>query len=376
MEVQQRSYKENIWWSNDKVSEGYQLVLAFVSPDHIKNKSIYESLKWFYPKADIILTSTSWEILGTDVFDWTVSVSALKFDKTPLKVVSKEVPNAEESFQVASDLAKELLTDDLKYVLVFSDWLGVNGSQLVNWMKKVLPKNVWVTWWLAWDKAAFNKTYVLLNESTNEKNNIIMVWLYGNSIRVWNGSLWWWDEFGIERTITKSKWNVLFDLDWEPVLDLYKKYLWDKSEWLPGSWLMFPISIFIDDKDQSTVRTLLAINEEEKSITFAWDVPTWHKAYLMKANFDRLVEWAWKSAESAIKNCPNPKFALLISCVWRKLVLKQRIDDEIEVISDIVWKGCSIGWFYSYWEIWVSNEKNLDYFLHNQTMTIALLSED
>ena len=380
MKVQQITYKETTWWSSNEINEDYQLVLAFISPIYIEDKNIYKSLKWFYPKADIILISTSWEIMWTEVSNKTISVTALKFDKTPIKVISEKVETMEDSFSVASSLAKKLLTNDLKYVLVFSDGLWVNGSLLVKWMKAILPKNIWVTWWLAWDNADFKKTYVWLNSDSSEENNIVMIWLYGDSIKVWNSSLGWWDQFGIERKITKSKWNILYTLDWEPVLDLYKKYLWNKAEWLPGSWLMFPISIFNKNKDTLRVRTLLSIDEKEKSITFAWDVPEGYSAYLMKANFNRLIEWAWDSAKNAFKYNSNPLFALVISCVWRKLVLKQRIDDEIEAISDIIWKDCSIWWFYSYWEIWTGNEKNnekiLDYFLHNQTMTIALLSEN
>jgi hypothetical protein len=120
----------------------------------------------------------------------------------------------------------------------------------------------------------------------------------------------------------------------------------------------------------------MRMNEKDKSVIFAADVFEWYKAYFMKTNFDDLIRWAGNASEKALLINPNPKFALLISCTARKLVLRQRVTEEIEEIYDIIWKNCKIGGFYSYGEIWAKNSDEANFFLHNQTMTVVLISEE
>jgi len=374
MKTEQRSFSKSNGWSNEKINDEAQLVLAFAAPSLVKEEKTYLDLKGFYPNSDVILVSTSWEILDIEVNDDTISVSALYFEKTPIKVATEEVPNMEDSFSVWVKLANNINSDDLSYSMVFSDGLWVNWAKLAEWISSVLSDKVWVTWGLSWDWADFNNTYVSLNGVPSEKNNVVIVGLYWDSIKVGNSSVWWWDSFWMERVITKSIGNVVYEIDGEPVLDLYKNYLWDKAEWLPGSGLLFPISIYKEESKNSLVRTLLAVDENKKTITFAWDVPEGHKAFLMKANFRNLIGWSEKAWELSYEKNDKPEFALLVSCIWRKLVLKQRVEEEVEVIRDIVWDECSIAGFYSYWEIWV-NKWNWKCSLHNQTMTVALFSE-
>lgn len=373
MKIEQRSYIDDKW-SNSEINSESQLVLAFGSPLLIKKEETYSSLKKFYPNADIILTSTSWEILDINVNDNTISVSALYFEKTPIKVFSEKVDEPKDSFFIWEKLWKKIQLDDLSYSLIFSDWLWVNWSMLLWWVKNILWEEARITWWLAWDWADFNKTYVSLNGVPKDEPTVVIVCFYGESIKIWNSSVWGWNTFGIERTITKSSWNIVYEIDGRPILDLYKEYLWDQAQRLPGSWLMFPISIYDTDKTNSLVRTLLAVDEEKGSITFAWDVPENNKAFLMRSNNSKLIDWAKEAANSSLEKNDSPEFALLISCVWRKLVLKQEVEAEVEAVRDVIWDKCKIGGFYSYGELWVN--KNLSKTeLHNQTMTIALFSE-
>jgi len=42
-----------------------------------------------------------------------------------------------------------------------------------------------------------------------------------------------WDPFGPERLITKSKENILYELDGQSALELYKKYLGEHAKVFP-----------------------------------------------------------------------------------------------------------------------------------------------
>jgi hypothetical protein len=124
------------------------------------------------------------------------------------------------------------------------------------------------------------------------------------------------------------------------------------------------------------VRTILAVDKAEQSLTFAGDVPAGAYARLMKANFDRLIDGAHGAAEHAVA-APGgvaPGLALLISCVGRRLVLHQRVEEEIEAAREVLGVGVTFAGFYSYGEISpFTPQARCE--LHNQTMTITTLGE-
>jgi hypothetical protein len=139
---------------------------------------------------------------------------------------------------------------------------------------------------------------------------------------------------------------------------------------------LFPLSIRANGGNISLVRTILSVNEKDKSLTFAGNMPEGDYARLMKANFDRLIEGASTAAQNSMsKITGQPDLAILISCVGRKLVLDQRIEEEIEEVRTIYGSKTAITGFYSYGEISPSFNF-LKCELHNQTMTITTLTEN
>lgn len=131
----------------------------------------------------------------------------------------------------------------------------------------------------------------------------------------------------------------------------------------------------VNEQTKPVVRTILAVNEDEQSLTFAGNIPEGSKVRLMKANVDRLINGAEDSAISANKIFKeDTELAILISCVGRRLVLKQLVEEEVEVVRDILGEKPCITGFYSYGEIAPFGEFS-PCELHNQTMTITTLSE-
>jgi hypothetical protein len=166
-------------------------------------------------------------------------------------------------------------------------------------------------------------------------------------------------------------------MDGKPVLDLYKEYLGDLAKDMPTSALLFPLSIRKRDSGYSFVRTVAAVDEENKSLTFAGDIPVDSYCRLMKYNTYNLVDGS-KQAISLSKDMIGESkidLAILISCMGRKLVLKQLVDDEVQVVEDSVGKNTAISGFYSYGEICPYQEDTPCEF-HNQTMTITLFTEE
>jgi hypothetical protein len=275
--------------------------------------------------------------------------------------------------------AQQLPLEGLRHVLAFTDGLSVNGTSLTAGIAEVLPKSVTTTGGLAGDGAAFKMTVVGIDAPATA-GTVVLIGLYGEALTVGYGSLGGWDPFGPDRMITKSKNNVLLELDGEPALSLYKKYLGDKASELPGSGLLFPLELTLKHEDGTTeklVRTLLAVDEAAQSMTFAGDMPEGVPARMMRANFDRLIEGADGAAKKGIQGT-QAQFALLVSCVGRKLVLGDRIEEEVEAVSSAVGNTVPLAGFYSYGELCPTTDSSGKVGicqLHNQTMTITIFNE-
>ncbi len=380
MKIQQRKFSEAGGWETvredafDPSTSG--LVIAFGSTELLSRPEHFSAMRAAYPRAQILLNSTAGEIIGTQVNDDTISLTAVSFEKTAIRTASAAIGDVTGSYEAGCRLGAALDPAGLKYVLVISDGQKVNGSELVLGLQETLPAGTILTGGLAGDGARFKKTLVGLNEVPVE-GRIAVTGFYGDNLTVTYGSVGGWDSFGPERLITRSAANVLYELDNKPALDIYKMYLGEYANELPGSGLLFPLSIRTSGGENFLVRTILSVSEEEKSLTFAGNMPEGKFARLMKANFDRLIEGASQAAQHSVQQSGpgnSPGLAILISCVGRKLVLNQRVEEEVEVINAIYGNKTAITGFYSYGEISPSFNF-MECELHNQTMTITTFTE-
>jgi hypothetical protein len=359
-----------------QISFSPDLLLIFGSRQALMESPIVKVTREEYPGAIITGCSTSGEISGTNVNDHSISLTAVKFEKTTLTYHEADIKDYADGVAAGNSLARQFKSEGLKHVFVLSEGLHVNGTELVNGLRNNLPEGVNVTGGLAGDGPDFNKTVIISNSGNIKDNIITAIGFYGNSIKIGCGSFGGWDSFGVERSVSKSKGNVVYEIDNTPALELYKSFLGEKASELPASGLLFPLNMRAEPDGDPVVRTILAVDEENQSLTFAGDIPEGSYIRLMKANIDRLISGAEEAAKVSIDplNESIPELAILISCVGRKLVLKQLVEEEVEAVQDIVGQKTILTGFYSYGEI-APFLKGAPCELHNQTMTITTFSE-
>jgi len=375
------SYQNKEWRGNDNNDvldqSKVNLVIALGDRDALQPADLYDQLRTDYPHAEIVLCSTAGEIFDDGVYDGSVSVTAIEFEKTLVRSANVNIAD----FDGCSNLAGKALLESLmaferlSYVLVLSDGSKVNGSELVKGINSQVQDRVPVTGGLAGDGVAFKSTLVGLNSRPGE-GQIVAIGLYGNELMVSHGSMGGWESFGPERRITRSKSNQLFMIDDESALDLYKKYLGPYASELPGSALLFPLLVRHTNEEEPVVRTILSIDEQSKSMLFAGDVPEGASVRFMKANFDRLVDAASSAASQTLgeRQCDQTSLSILISCVGRKIILGSRVTEEVEAVKEVFGTKALVTGFYSYGEI-APSLPNAPCQLHNQTMTITNISE-
>ncbi|MCX6252351.1 MAG: FIST C-terminal domain-containing protein [Bacteroidetes bacterium] len=379
MKTEQSIFSEAKGWvkkSENQLDNIAQLVFLFGNKELLKKQQHIDYVHANYPVAQIVGCSTAGEICQEEVFNGNIICTAVWFEKTTVSIAKEHISSMEDSFSIGEKLARQLAEENLVHVLILSEGLNINGSELTKGLNNLFNNRIPVTGGLAGDDANFAETVIVHNHA-GEKNLILAVGFYGEHLQVGYGSMGGWDSFGVDRMVTRSNRNILYELDGHPALELYKRYLGDHAADLPASALLFPLSLRLKNSETALVRTVLSVNEADGSMVFAGDIPEGEYVRLMKANFERLIEGANEAAEMSKISLRNssPDLAILISCVGRKLVLKQRVEEELESVREVIGNHATMTGFYSYGEICPIKPFENHCELHNQTMTITVFKE-
>lgn len=361
--------------SNDFNSRKANLVLAFGERVFLDYLLPYEKIRSLYPEAQIVICSSSGQISDVNLVENNVVVTAIEFEKTTIKVSEIDILENSDIQELGKTINADLFKDDLKSILILSEGSFINGTELINELIKQTKERIPIFGGLAGDGDKFEKTIVGLNSDASQ-GKIVAVGFYGNAIRFGFGSDGGWSDFGPEREVTLSEKNVLYKIGDRFALDLYKEYLGKYAEELPGSSLYFPLSMKENIKASPVVRTILSIDEKNKSMTFAGNIPQGSFVRLMKGNLDKIIDASYNAATQIFSHqCDKPELALVVSCVGRKIVLGNRIEEELEIVKEVFGENILVCGFYSYGEI-SPNFNQVACELHNQTMTITTVYEE
>ena len=359
------------------------LVLVFGTSTLIDTPGPLHELAAAFPKAVLMGCSTAGTMREAGIEVDVITAVVTRFNHTQLKFVSAPLASAADSGAAGGVLAAGLPTEGLRTALVLSAGVHVNGAALVRGIAAGLPETVSVSGGLAGDGERFQRTWVM-SAGRPAECMATVVGFYGDALRVGHGCDGGWTDFGPERRITGSTDNVLHELDGKPALALYKHYLGDLADGLPGAALRFPLSMRLPgatDNGRMVVRTILGIDEASQSMTFAGDMPQGATARLMRTTVDQLVTSAGHAADQAMSGLVHdghrpvgPVLALSVSCIGRRLIMGERTEEEIEAVCDRLPGGSAHTGFYSYGEI-APSEGFSCASLHNQTMTVTMLAE-
>jgi hypothetical protein len=335
MRIEQRTWSE-AGWSPVKRPLGSraQLALAFAPITRLTEHQTWAELIELYPGARIVGCSTAGEIAGARVLDDALVATAIAFDHSGVAVAQVELDEAASDAERGALLTSRLPHDGLIHVLVLSTGNGVDGSALIAGITAGLPPGVAVTGGLAGDGAGPAASVVCL-DGPKPCEQIVAIGFYGDRLRVGYGSLAGWDPFGPERRITRSDGNVLIELDGEPALDLYKRYLGADATGLPASAAGFPLAIRSPSgRDLPVVRGIRSIDEAAHTLTFGGDLPSGYRARLMRARFDHLVGAAAGAAAAPVPSVQAPT-----------VPMRAVVDNTVDMVIPVGGGGTRLGWW-------------------------------
>lgn len=379
MDIMTFQYQKSQGWSPDAFPDWdseQTLVLVFGASSFKNQLEPFKQLSTAFRTSHIIGCSTSGEIYGTEVMDESLSVAVIRFAKTRLKLVTVNCFSGSASYLSGHSIAQMVAAPDLRGLFVLSDGITVNGSELVSGINALIKPDIVVTGGLAGDGTRFGETWVIKN-GRPQSGFVTAVGFYGESIQLGHGSKGGWDTYGSMMKVTRSYGNRLYQLDGKSALDLYKQCLGAQAAELPASALLFPLAIReAPEAEKVVVRTILSIDEKDGAMVFAGDIREGQYAQFMQANFDHLIAGASEAASlvgDTSSSQADQLLSIAISCVGRRLVLQDRVSDELRATLDVLPHGVQQIGFYSYGEISPYAFGHCD--LHNQTMTITTFSE-
>ncbi|MEN9867023.1 MAG: hypothetical protein RL748_2613 [Pseudomonadota bacterium] len=354
------------------------LIIAFGGLSFFDTPELADALKLAAPNAALAGCSSAGEIAVDRVYENNCIITAIKFDDTRVQAVTTEIDGMNDSFGAGERLGVALPQEELTGVFILGTGVAINGSALVAGLQSKLSSETTISGGLAADGGAFKQTWTLGPAGSSDKH-IVAIGLYGSKVQLNYGTFAGWEPFGPMRKVTRCDQNVLFELDGERALDIYKRYLGDYAKDLPGSGLLFPFEMLDSEREKSGIfRTILGVDEEQGSLTLAGDINPDGYLRLMHSSTDKLIEGAETAAKTALakhKGANGSALGILVSCIGRKLVMGDRVDEEVEAVANTLGQQTCVTGYYSNGEI-----AGTDFLgacrLHNQTMTITWISED
>ncbi|QYJ67558.1 FIST signal transduction protein [Flavobacterium litorale] len=374
--VQAYKLKDNNWnYYGEKQTLNNPLVLAFGNRYLLENKDVLADIRNEFPYEHIVFGSSAGEIINIDVVEESITVLAIEFEKSSFVIKRDNIlDHNKDTLSLGTALSAKMPKENLKHLFIVSEGSFMSGTSLIKGFEHGFDKDIPMTGGLCGDDTRFERTLASYKEDPKE-GEIILIGFYGDSLEISFASHGGWLGFGPERIITKSDGNVLYEIDDQPALELYKKYLGDKVEKLAESTLFYPLNVIAPGRKDAVVRTILSIDTEKQAMIFADNVPENSRVQLMMASADGISQGAYNAAKLAMQNREKkPQLAIPVSCIGRKLVLSQRMEEEAELIKQLVGENTAIAGFYSYGEI-APFYGNTSCEFHNQTMTLTLISE-
>ena len=296
-------------------------------------------------------------------------------DQIEFEVVSTK--NINQDSELAGKELASLFSSKVRYVQLFSDGITGNGCALLRGINSIMEEQIPITGGTAGDAGNFNKSWQFAGRELLSDAAVAIG--FTGDFRVGTGIQSGWSPIGLPKKVTRSSGNILYELNGEPALNVYKRFLGKHAEKLPAVGVEYPLGFYSrcgnsTGDDHFLLRASMAVNHEEGSITFAGDVPEGTMVHLTCGDKASLLEATEKAIRLAIDELEgaNPVMAFFYSCMARKILLGQQTKEEFERVNSKLGKNVPILGFYSFGE-YCRIKPGGPCLFHNESATISVI---
>ena len=290
------------------------------------------------------------------------------------------VENLSADSEAAGRKLAQQLPPSVQYIQLFSDGITGNGCAILRGMKAVIDPQIPICGGTAADGDRFQQTFQFAQNRV--LTNAAVAIGFSGEFQIGFGIGSGWTPVGIGRTVTKSCGNILYELDNEPALEVYRRFLGKHAEKLPGVGVEYPLAlmegnyscILHDQYYPYLLRATMAVNPSNGSIKFAGEIPEGTMVRLTCGDHHSILEAIKKAIRQAKFDLTEaqPALAFCFSCMARKIILGRHIKDEVQIIKEELGPEVPIIGFYSYGE-YSPIKRGAPSLLHNETASISIL---
>ena len=296
-------------------------------------------------------------------------------DQIGFEVVS--IKNISQDSEQAGKKLAGLFSAGVRNIQLFSDGITGNGCALLRGINSIMEEQVPITGGTSGDSGGFNKSRQFAGKKLLSDAAVAIG--FTGDFKVGTGVKSGWSPIGLPKKVTRSSGNKLFELNNEPALNVYKRFLGKYAEKLPAVGVEYPLGFYSslgssDGDDHFLLRATMAVNHEEGSITFAGDIPEGTMVHMTCGDRPSILDATEKAIRLAVDELVGvkPVMAFFYSCMARKTVLGQRTKEEFERVRSGLGKNIPILGFYSFGEYCPVKSGGSCYF-HNESATISVI---
>ena len=312
------------------------------------------------PKSTIIGTTTIGEIYDNAIHDETIVISFSVFQKTETKSAFIHQQDAGTAFKTGQEIAKKLVQNDTKVLIVFTNGITVNSESFLKGIYDIAP-HVTVAGGIAGDNLQFQETFIFSHNDVTSQG-AVGVALNSSDLVVHTDHNFDWANVGKPMMITKAERNRLYEVNNMPLVDVYEKYFGPELvKTLPS--VTFPLIL---KRNGVNIARAGLQKFEDGSMLLGGDVEEGEMVQFGYGNVDMILDSSTK-LYNKFHNTPVETI-FMYSCCARKILMEEHIQREISPLHQISpVSGCFV-----YGEFFHTNKGNE---LLNETMTILALSE-
>ncbi|MCB9755079.1 MAG: FIST C-terminal domain-containing protein [Myxococcales bacterium] len=254
-------------------------------------------------------------------------------------------------------------------LLVFSAGLKADGEQIVSGVLDAVDQGAPLFGGLAGDDLTLHRTSVALGESICHDGALALVFDQAR-VELRGVASSGWQPIGASKTVTRAEGNLVFEIDGQPAIDVYKTILHTTgSEGMMESEL--PLLVYRDD-GSAVVRTAMMTDHERGALVYAGTVRQGARVRFASPPGFEITEHAVAEVKAfQEREAPAADAVLIASCKGRHLALGPMVEDEIEALHEL-WARPTVG-FFSFGEIGRLTGSGTDF--HNNTFSLVTIRE-
>jgi hypothetical protein len=323
----------------------------------------------------IVGCTTDGEISSAGFSTETAVLGGIVTDRIDFHITSVE-RLSEDSEEAGKRLAQGL-PPEVSYVQIFSDGLTGNGCAILRGIASVLGEGCPVAGGTAGDASRFERT--LQYHGRRVLTDAAVAIGFSGDFKVGTGVRSGWSPVGTAKIVTRAKGNVVYELNGEPALDVFKRFLGKHADKLPAVGVEYPLGIVSKagvpgEEDYNLMRATMSVNREDGSISFAGEIPEGAAVRLTCGDNDSILKGTEDATRMALTDLggTSPQMAFFYSCMARKIVLGRRTKEETEVLHRTLGKRLPVIGFYTYGE-YCRVRCGGPSMLHNETATVSVI---